>query len=114
MSSLIDLELQDEDDEGSIELSTQDFGRLWVQYPVEEKRKFECSVTRCDKLAKKLSKSWHIRIIQVIGQEFIAVDTNSSSVLVHVAMLPNQQIELTLRSDQDIQQIAQFLSKRHL
>ncbi|KAL0145103.1 armadillo-type protein [Mucor lusitanicus] len=114
VSSLIDLELQDEDDEGSIELSTQDFGRLWVQYPVEEKRKFECSVTRCDKLAKKLSKSWHIRIIQVIGQEFIAVDTNSSSVLVHVAMLPNQQIELTLRSDQDIQQIAQFLSKRHL
>ncbi|KAG1080722.1 hypothetical protein G6F42_023236 [Rhizopus arrhizus] len=80
---------------------------------MEEKRKFECSVTRCDKLARKLSKSWQIRIIQVIGQEFIAVD-DSSSVLVHVAMLPNQQFEVTLRSDQNMQQIGQFLSKRHL
>lgn len=112
---MIDLELQDDDEEGGNELSTEDFGRLWVQYSVEEKRKFECSVTRCDKLARKLSKSWQIRIIQVIGQEFIAVDDSSSSrVLVHVAMLPNQQIELTLRSDQNMQQIAQFLSKRHL
>ncbi|KAL7327978.1 hypothetical protein PS15p_206325 [Mucor circinelloides] len=110
VSSLIDLELQDEDDN---EISTEEFGRLWVQYPVEEKRKFECSVTRCDKLARKLSKSWQIRIIQVIGQEFIAVD-DSSSVLVHVAMLPNQQFEVTLRSDQNMQQIGQFLSKRHL
>ncbi|CAO3612984.1 unnamed protein product [Mucor fragilis] len=114
VSSLIDLELQDDDEEGGNELSTEDFGRLWVQYSVEEKRKFECSVTRCDKLARKLSKSWQIRIIQVIGQEFIAVDDSSSRVLVHVAMLPNQQIELTLRSDQNMQQIAQFLSKRHL
>ncbi|GAN02987.1 conserved hypothetical protein [Mucor ambiguus] len=107
VSSLIDLELHDEDGEDSNELSTEEFGRLWVQYSMEDKRKFECSVTRCDKLARKLSKSWQIRIIQVIGQEFIAVDDSSSRVLVHVAMLPNQQIELTLRSDQDMQQIAQ-------
>ncbi|KAL9537890.1 hypothetical protein MBANPS3_011374 [Mucor bainieri] len=114
VSSLIDLELQDDDDEDSNELSTEEFGRLWVQYPVEDKRKFECSVTRCEKLARKLGKSWQMRIIQVIGQEFIAVDDNNSRVLVHVAMLPNHQFELTLRSDQDMQQIAQFLSKRHL
>jgi hypothetical protein len=86
-----------------------------VQYAVEEKRKFECSITRCDRLARKLSKSWKIRIIQVIGQEFIATDgDNLNGILIHVVMLPNQQFELTLRSDQSIQQIARFLSKRHL
>ncbi|CEP10222.1 hypothetical protein [Parasitella parasitica] len=110
VSSLIDLELQDDDDDDET-LSTNEFGRLWVQYSVEEKRKFECSVTRCDKLAKKLSKAWGIRIIQVIGQEFIAV---ADAVLIHIAMLPNHQFELTLRSEQDTKQITQFLSKRHL
>lgn len=114
MSSLIDLELRDDDDDDDI-LSTKEFGQLWVQYAVEEKRKFECSITRCDKLARKLSKAWQIRIIQIIGQEFIAVDgDNLNRILIHVAMLPNQQFELTLRSDQSMQQVARFLSKRHL
>ncbi|KAG2207837.1 hypothetical protein INT46_007003 [Mucor plumbeus] len=116
VSSLIDLELQDDqDDNNNNILSTEEFGQLWVQYAVEEKRKFECSITRCDKLARKLSKSWKIRIIQVIGQEFIATNgDNLNRILIHVVMLPNQQFELTLRSDQSIQQIARFLSKRHL
>ncbi|KAI8647912.1 adaptin N terminal region-domain-containing protein [Parasitella parasitica] len=108
VSSLIDLELQDDEDEI---LSTSEFGQLWVQYSVEKKLKFECSITRCDILAKKLSKTWQIRIIQVIGQEFIAV---AGAVLIHIAMLPNHQFELTLRSAQHTQQVAQFLSKIQL
>lgn len=56
----------------------------------------------CDKLAKKLSKLWHIKVIQVIGQEFIAEDNSadsSRSVLIHVVMLPRHQIQLTIRAE---------------
>lgn len=92
-------------------MTTDQFGQLWVSYTVEEKRKFECSVTRCDKLAKRLKRSWHITVIEVINQEFIAVD---NSVLIHVVMLPHKQFELTLRVKHDIEEIHRFLTKRHL
>jgi hypothetical protein len=91
-------------------MSTEQFGHLWVVYSEQVKRKFECSVTRCDKLAKKLSQSWHITVIEVIGQEFIALDNH---VLIHVAMLPHKQFELTLRA-KHAKDILRFLTEKQL
>jgi hypothetical protein len=113
VSSLIDLELADEvtDEE---EITTEDFGKFWVQYKVEKRRRFECSVVDCEKLAKRLRKSWHIEIIQVIGKEFIALDSKDHKVLLHVTLLPNHQFELTIRAKCNPQDISVFLQSRQL
>lgn len=57
------------------------------------------------KLARRLSKAWQLKVIQVIGQEFIAMTDSDENVLIHVAMLRGNQIQLTMRADeeQDIQ-----------
>ncbi|KAG2228780.1 hypothetical protein INT48_000914 [Thamnidium elegans] len=96
------------------EMTTNEFGKLWVEYKIEEKRVFECSVHDCLKLAKRLSKSWQIDIIQVIGQEFIAVETNSAVLLIHVAMLPQNLFQLTLKTKLNPDQIDSFLTTRKL
>lgn len=106
ISSLIDFELEEDD-----ELDTKQFGELWTTYPVEEKRTFECSVHRIDKLAKRLSKSWSIRIIELIGQEFIAIET--TKILIHIKLLPKNMFELTVKA-QHAQDIKGFLITRHL
>ncbi|KAI8084416.1 uncharacterized protein B0P05DRAFT_38056 [Gilbertella persicaria] len=95
--------------------ATEEFGQLWLQYPMEHKLKFECSVVECEKLARRLRKSWRIEIIQLIGQEFIATTTTTtnSDVLIHVALLAHQQFELTLKAKQ-FKDISDFLIKRQL
>lgn len=57
------------------------------------------------KLARRLGKAWQLKVIQVIGQEFIAMTDSDENVLIHVAMLRGNQIQLTMRADeeQDIQ-----------
>jgi hypothetical protein len=57
-----------------------------------------------------LSQSWQIAVIEVIGQELIAIDNN---VLIHLVMLPNKQFELTLRA-KHANEIQRFLTTRHL
>lgn len=95
-------------------MTTKEFGKLWVEYKIEEKRVFECSVQDCSKLAKRLSKSWQIEIIQVIGQEFIAIETSSAVLLIHVAMLPQNLFQLTLKTESNPDQIHSFLTTRQL
>ncbi|GAA5812472.1 hypothetical protein MFLAVUS_005928 [Mucor flavus] len=96
------------------EMTTKEFGKLWVEYKIEEKRVFECSVHDCSKLAKRLSKSWQIDVIQVIGQEFIAIETSSAALLIHVAMLPQNLFQLTLKTESNPDQIHSFLTTRQL
>lgn len=111
MSSLIGLELEEDE-----KMTTEEFGQLWVQYQYEEKKRFECSILDCSKLAKRLSKSWHIQIIQVIGQECIALAAKEerNDVLLHITMLSSfNGFELTLKS-KELQDIHQFLKSRQL
>ena len=101
-------------------MTTEQFGALWLQYSVEKKLRFECSIVNCEKLARKLIKSWRIVVIQVIGQEFIAIEATTNTtqsnpdVLIHVALLEQQQLELTLRAKQSDDPISRFLKQRHL
>ncbi|CAO3677113.1 unnamed protein product [Rhizopus stolonifer] len=108
VSSLISMDLED-----NSFMTTEEFGELWVSFEIEEKKKIECSIIQCDKLANKLSQSWKIQIVQVIGQEFIAFD--SPDLLIHVAIIPiDQQFELTIRTRDDVNGITKFLSKRNI
>ncbi|GAA5802132.1 hypothetical protein HPULCUR_007593 [Helicostylum pulchrum] len=106
--------IQETIDSNSAQMTTKEFGKLWVEYKIEEKRVFECSVQDCSKLAKRLSKSWQIEIIQVIGQEFIAIETSSAVLLIHVAMLPQNLFQLTLKTKLNPDQIHTFLTTRQL
>lgn len=95
------------------EITTEEFGKLWLDYPIERKQKFQCSVNDCEKLANKLSRTWRIHIIEVIGQEFIAMET-TSLLLIHVTILRNHQFQLTMKAKESMQEINLFLSSRQL
>ncbi|KAI9482898.1 MAG: hypothetical protein EXX96DRAFT_556023 [Benjaminiella poitrasii] len=120
VSSLIEFELQNDDDHSDNDIplmTTARFGDLWVHYSVEEKRRFECSATDCNKLAKRLSKTWNIDVIEVIGQEFIAVEDRTDptpSVLLHIALQPRSQFKMTMKAKHHVREIYHFLSKRQL
>lgn len=107
VSSLLDFELNEE------EITTEEFGKLWLEYTIERKQKFQCSVNDCEKLANKLSRTWRIHIIEVIGQEFIAMET-TSLLLIHVTILRNHQFQLTMKAKESMQEISLFLSSRQL
>ncbi|KAI8889885.1 hypothetical protein K501DRAFT_266668 [Backusella circina FSU 941] len=111
VSSLLSFELDDEiEEEEEEQLSTQAFGQRWVQYKAERDKLFECPVQDGEKLAETLAKSWQIRLVEVIGQEFIAYE---GSILIHVVMQPQGRFKLTIRA-QTMRQIDAFLLKRHL
>lgn len=97
-------------------MTTKEFGKLWIEYKIEKRKRFECSVKDSLKLAKRLSKSWRIQIIEVIGQEFIAIETttNSGLLLIHVAMLPQNLFQLTLKTKSSHDDINTFLKTRQL
>lgn len=107
VSSLLDFELNEE------EMTTEEFGKLWLEYEIEKKQRFQCSVNDCEKLANKLSRAWRIHIIEVIGQEFIAMET-TSLLLIHVTILRNHQFQLTMKAKDTMKDINFFLSQRQL
>jgi hypothetical protein len=92
-------------------LSTDEFGKLWTQYKATREKMFECPVQDGEKLAKTLATSWKIKLVEIIGQEFIAYE--SKALLIHVVMQPQNRFKLTIKA-QTSNPIDAFLLKRHL
>ncbi|KAI8991801.1 armadillo-type protein [Mycotypha africana] len=115
MSNLLELELQIPEEE-NLSLTTEQFGQLWLQYPCEEERVFECSLRQIRKLAKRLRKTWDLSIVQIVGEEFIAIENSSKvdpNILVHIFLLSDNTFKLTLRAKHKYE-ITSFLTDRGL
>ncbi|KAG0178537.1 AP-4 complex subunit epsilon-1 [Apophysomyces sp. BC1021] len=109
LSSLIALELDETIDNErykrsstALRMDTESFGALWLKYKYEQKLSLEWTSkdTTPESLASYMSKSWGIRVVEMIGDEFLAVDLSGQlkEPLLLYASFQGHTPEITIRA----------------
>ncbi|KAI8366016.1 armadillo-type protein [Radiomyces spectabilis] len=102
LSSLIAFDLGEDQPQPSFHnLNTDTFGKLWLEYGSEKHKTMDWGTRSIHALADAVKQAWSLHIVQIIGQEFIAVDTldgSSRPVLIHMALDHDTIIQMTVRA----------------
>jgi AP-4 complex subunit epsilon-1 len=86
-----------------LEITTEDFGRLWENHTAERKQRFmSASIKSPEQLAELLVSRLHIHAVQIIGMEVILAGRvlvfSNELCLVHAQLLGSQQLDITIHT----------------